>query len=119
MNKKKIEWQGGLLNSNTEAPVQIKNQNEKKREVKEVAQKISGKVCLRLEKKGRAGNPAVILFKFSDPEAKNPTSLKQLCSELKTKLACGGTMENGEILLTLQDLEKVKKILLQFFDLHA
>ena len=118
MIKKKIEWQGGLLNSPAEIPILIKNQTTKNL-IPEEAGKISGKVCLRIEKKGRGRSPVVILFKFSDTEAKKIASLKKLCSELKTKLACGGTVEEGEILLTLQDVEKVKKTLLLSFGIQS
>lgn len=68
------------------------------------------------KKKGRAGNPVSILYKFSDPEAKNKESLKQLCSDLKTKLACGGTVEDNEIILMIRDLEKLKNVLTSQFN---
>ena len=118
MVKKKVEWQGGILHSSTDEPIVIRKTKSKPSSVQYAeANKITGRCNLRLEKKGRAGNPAVILFKFSDPEAKNPASLKKLCSDLKMKLACGGTVENNEILLTLQDSEKVKKTLANCFDI--
>lgn len=124
MVKKKLEWQGGILHSSTDEPIAIRNKKSKTSPVchdvfNEETKKITGRCNLRLEKKGRAGNPAIILFKFSDPEAKNPASLKKLCADLKMKLACGGTTENNEILLTLQDTEKVKKILANFFDIKV
>lgn len=118
--KKKIEWQGGIADSSTDAPIVIHKSKSKTPVVHNAEpKKITGRCKLRLEKKGRAGSPAIILFEFSDPEAKNKASLKNLCSELKMKLACGGTAENNEILLTFQDVEKVKKLLLNLFGIKV
>ncbi|MES2614881.1 MAG: translation initiation factor [Bdellovibrionota bacterium] len=120
LKKKSIQlhWEGGILNTTAQEAVRVKNtqvpQAKKTAEIK----KISGRVSIRTEKKGRAGSPVSILFKFSDPEAKNNDSLKQLCSELKTKLACGGTVENGEIILMMRDVEKLKKVLVEKFGIN-
>jgi len=115
MKIKKIEWQGGILNSDSETPVSIKNSKSKKKSIDvQQASKIQGRCALRIEKKGRGGRPVVILFNFSDLESQNDASLKKLCSDLKTKLACGGTSANGEIILTLQDVERVKQALKSF-----
>jgi len=120
MSKIKIEWQGSILGSTNDKPVLVKNQKNKPAStIKETAKKITGQANLRFEKKGRAGNPVVILFKFSDPEARNTESIKKLCSELKTKLACGGTVEDGEIVLILKDLERVKKTLFEHFQIRC
>lgn len=114
MRGTKIEWQGGLLNSPDEQPVSL-GKNKQSSSQSHDPQQISGKATLRCEKKGRAGNPVFILFRFSDPEAKNESSLKLLCSQLKNKLACGGTVENGEIILQCRDEKKLKTILAENF----
>ncbi|MBX9838195.1 hypothetical protein [Silvanigrella sp.] len=110
----KLEWAGSLISTKEEKPISLKgselsNQKSEKRP----AQKINGKVQVRKETKGRAGKPVAILFNFTDPEAKNEESLKLLCSELKNKLACGGTTENREIILTLRDFDKLKEVLMK------
>lgn len=115
----KLEWEGGILQSTQENPVLINKHEVKQKNSPAEPKKISGRVVLRTEKKGRAGNPVSILTQFSDPEAKNKASLQQLCSELKTKLACGGTIENGEIILMIRDLEKLKNVLLNTFNISS
>ncbi|WP_338636145.1 translation initiation factor [Spirobacillus cienkowskii] len=112
----KLEWQGSIsnsLNSSDSEAVSIKN-SEKKNEVlqEKNAKHLSGKAHIKIEKKGRAGKPVIIIYNFSDPESQNQESLKKLCASLKNKLACGGTIENNEILLTIRDVEKVKAALL-------
>lgn len=110
----KLEWGGSLVSSTDEKPVSLKGleANNPAPEKKE-AHKIKGKVNVRKETKGRAGKPVAILFNFTDPGAKNEESLKLLCSQLKNSLACGGTVDNQEIILTLRDFEKLKVILLK------
>ncbi len=121
--KKKIitlPWQGGILDNSAQKPVAIKGKElDKSDDTPTNTNKISGKVSLRVEKKGRGGKPVVILFNFLDKEAKNEKSLKQLCSDLKNKLACGGTVEDSEIILMIRDLERLKKILFTDFNLKA
>ena len=79
--------------------------------------KLIGKVWIRLEKKGRNGKPVIIIYHFSDPNAQDEVHLKYLCAQLKEKLACGGTIENGEIILMHRDLEKIKKCLQESFEI--
>ena len=111
----KLQWEGGLLNTTNEGVVLVKNKVTPPVQKISTPKKIIGGVSIRTEKKGRAGCPVSILFKFSDPEARNKESLKQLCSELKTKFACGGTVENGEIILMIRDIEKLKSVLISHF----
>lgn len=111
----KIEWEGNLASLSNEEPVSVKKTVSMKSDVKKNSPgKITGKANIRKETKGRAGKPVAILFNFSDLEAKNEESLKLLCSKLKNILACGGTVENGEIVLTLRDFNKLKDTLLKF-----
>ena len=49
---------------------------------------------------------------ISGIEDKN--AAKELCKELKKKLACGGTVKNNEIELQGSHVEKAKKLLLKF-----
>ena len=110
----KLEWNGSIAFSTEEKPIELKSNNSAQQNLeKKLPQKIKGKVNIRKETKGRAGKPVAILFNFTDPEAKNEESLKLLCSELKNKLACGGTTENQEIILMLRDIEKLKETLLK------
>ena len=94
-----------------------KNKIKTKENPKKEPKKIEGRASLRLEKKGRGGSPVSVLYKFSDLEAKNKESLKQLCSQLKTKFACGGAVEDDEIILMIRDQEKLKLILKNEFNL--
>ena len=105
----KLEWSGGLSPTENATPVSIKGTQSQT--VNKIAAKITGKADIRREIKGRAGKPVAIVCKFSDEEAKNLESLKLLCSILKNSLACGGTVENDEIILTLRDFEKIKTTL--------
>jgi translation initiation factor 1 (eIF-1/SUI1) len=110
----KLEWVGSLISTTEEKPISLKgSDSSNQKNEKRPAQKIKGKVQARKETKGRAGKPVAILFNFTDPEANNEESLKLLCSELKNKLACGGTIENKEIILTLRDFDKLKEVLMK------
>ncbi len=118
MKFKKIEWKGNILDSEEETPVALKGSKPKNKTIPTEAKTITGTYCLKIEKKGRAGKPVIILSNFSDSEANNVISLKKLCSDLKTKLACGGTIEDEKIILIMQDTERLKQLLNNQFDLH-
>ncbi len=110
----KLEWQGNILTQSQEGHVSVKDSNEKITKVeKRAPADIKGRAKLRTEVKGRAGKPVVVIFNFSDPNAQQEESLKYLCSKLKTTLACGGTVENKEIVLTIRDIVKLKEVLKQ------
>ena len=103
------------MSNSLEQPVVLKNSSSTMPITnKKNALPIKGKASIRKETKGRAGKPVAIIFNFSDIEAKNEESLKLLCSKLKNNLACGGTAENGEIILTLRDFDKLRETLLKF-----
>ena len=108
----RLEWGGNIASVGQESPVNLKKSES--REEKKQPNAIQGNVKIRTETKGRAGKPVAILFNFSDPEASNPESLKLLCSKLKTSLACGGTVENNEIILTIREINKIKEVLKNF-----
>lgn len=65
------------------------------------------KLCVALEKKGRGGKTATIIygFKRSDEE------VADIASKLKRKLGIGGSARGGEILLQGDVREKLKPIL--------
>lgn len=110
----KIEFERNLISFSNESPISIQkskiiNETTPKKSFSE----ISGNVQIRKETKGRAGKPVIILYNFSDMESKNTESLKKLCSKLKETLACGGTIENNEIILTSRNIEKIKETLLK------
>jgi translation initiation factor 1 (eIF-1/SUI1) len=109
------EWIGNILPLHQEEPLVIKNKIKKDPPLaKEETKAITGTLQIRYERQGRSGKSVMILHKFSAPEARSQQNLKKLCSELKIKLACGGTVENHEIILTLRDLIKLKETLKQF-----
>lgn len=53
------------------------------------------RAVVRLEKKGRRGKEATIIEKL---ELK-PAELEQWCKEAKSAMGCGGTVEDGAIVL--------------------
>jgi translation initiation factor 1 (eIF-1/SUI1) len=115
----KLNFEQNIIGIENEKPVSLKKDSKNSPSSQTPPKKIEGKVCIRSEKKGRAGKPVSILTKFTDHEAKNESSLKHLCSQLQTRLACGGTVENNEIILMCRDKEKLKNVLLQFFSIQA
>jgi len=72
---------------------------------KEIA-KETQKIKIRLVRR-RFGKFMTVISGIED---KN--NAKELCKELKRKLACGGTIKNNEIELQGSHVERVKKILL-------
>jgi translation initiation factor 1 (eIF-1/SUI1) len=112
-----LTWQGGLSSSSPSSDsVSVLHPKEAKSQKAE-PQKIVGSACVRFEKKGRGGSPVLVLFRFSSPHAKCKESLKLLCSQLKTKFACGGAVENDEIILMLRDEQKLKTVLKSVFEI--
>lgn len=107
----RLEWNGNIAVNSDEGRVSLKSTITPQPSLKKAAQNIQGKVKIRTESKGRAGKPVAIIFNFTDPEAQNEESLKLLCTKLKTALACGGTIENNEIILTIRDIQKLKEVL--------
>lgn len=116
----KLEWTGNILTTENDGLVVIKTSNTAEpKKIKKPAEKIAGTVFVKTESKGRAGKPVAILFQFSDPLAKEEENLKLLCSDLKNKLACGGTVEENEIVLMSRDINKLIQILQESFGIHA
>lgn len=123
MNKEKkkpikLDFEINLLevNANEHTRVGVHGQKEKTQQEKtenSQPKKLSGTVKIRREVKGRAGKPVTVLYDFSDLNAAHPPSLKQLQGELKTKLACGGTVSpsDGQIVLQVDDLAKIRTLL--------
>ena len=64
-------------------------------------------VHIALERKGRAGKTATILFGFTIPEE----DIKELAAEIKRALGCGGSARGGEILIQGDRVAECKKFL--------
>ncbi len=117
----KLEWSGGILGDKSlgdAEKVPLKGQQKSPAVVSsktpprtDSSRSLKGSVRLRRETKGRAGKTVVVLFEFGDPLARSEERLKELCTELKNRFACGGTVEEGSLLLQTQDVEKVIKVL--------
>jgi translation initiation factor 1 (eIF-1/SUI1) len=119
----KLEWSGGILGDKSLGDVEkvpLKGQQKSPSPSPASSQAslgsdptrpLKGPVRLRRETKGRAGKTVVVLFEFGDPLARSEERLKDLCTDLKNRFACGGTVEEGTLLLQTQDVEKVLKVL--------
>ena len=108
----KLEWQGNIISEAQGGRIAVKDTSEKITKVeKKHPEAIKGRANIRTEVKGRAGKPVAIIFNFTDPSAQDEENLKYLCSKLKTILACGGTVEKHEVILTIRDIHKLKEAL--------
>lgn len=67
-------------------------------------------VTLFFERKGRGGKTVTILADFVGVD---DAAIKQLASELKQKLGCGGSVDGGEILIQGDRRADIKKLLTQ------
>lgn len=65
------------------------------------------KITVSFERKGRGGKQATILSGFDCDDSE----LEAIASQLKRRLACGGSARGGEILLQGDRRESVRKIL--------
>lgn len=61
------------------------------------------KICVAMERKGRGGKTATIIYGFTSGE----DEIAALASELRHKLGTGGSARGGEILLQGDVREKV------------
>lgn len=98
MSKQSISWQEQLamLSGNLPAADETLTDNiEPEIPEKGIAQKC-GKISVFYEKKGRGGKQATIITGF---ENLSELELTELASEMKKKLATGGSARNGEILI--------------------
>lgn len=68
-----------------------------------------GKLRVRREVKGRGGHPAFILYEFS-PGA-SASQLKELSSFLRSGLGCGGSAEDGQVIIIAPSWERLKQAL--------
>ncbi len=64
-------------------------------------------IHIALERKGRGGKTATIIFGFTIDD----DSLKQLAAEIKRSLGCGGSARGGEILIQGDRVDDCKKFL--------
>lgn len=69
--------------------------------------KQTGFVNIALERKGRAGKTATILYGFTVADSE----IERIAAELKRSLGCGGSVRGGEILLQGDRQAQVKPIL--------
>lgn len=65
------------------------------------------KITVDFERKGRGGKQATILSGFDCDDSE----LQRIASELKRKLACGGSARGGEILVQGDRREQVRRLL--------
>ncbi len=116
-----LQWEGNLISiEQHDEPVSIERPDSNKtgEMIPRDAKIIQGSLKIHIEKKGRAGKPVIVLSHFSDPESKNSDSLKNLCSLLKHALACGGTVEDQNVVLLIRDINKVK-LALKKLNIHV
>lgn len=66
----------------------------------------NAKICIIYQKKGRGNNPVTIIKGLECDE----DEIKSLAKELKQKLAVGGSVENGEIILQGNQVDKTINI---------
>lgn len=64
-------------------------------------------IHIALERKGRAGKTATIIFGFTIDD----DSLKELAAEIKRSLGCGGSARGGEILIQGDRVNDCRKFL--------
>lgn len=64
-------------------------------------------IHIALERKGRAGKTATIIFGFTIDD----NSLKELAAEIKRSLGCGGSARGGEILIQGDRVNDCRKLL--------
>ena len=103
----KLEWQGGLLDSTPKATSTSGLKVDLKADVELVPGEWKGTVKVRREVKGRGGKPVALLCEFKPGASQRQK--ESLCRALKEKLACGGTVEAGEILVQVDDFARVQK----------
>jgi translation initiation factor 1 len=115
----RLEWQGGIAEStatDTATRIVIKgseasSQNSAPKSPTTNALKANSKgperVRMRRETKGRGGHPVLILHDIEPKQT--PEMLKSFATILKTKLGCGGTAEDGEIILQTQNADAIEK----------
>ena len=63
-------------------------------------------IKLKKETKGRSGHPVIVLFDFI-PSLSEET-LETFSKTLKSKLGCGGSIENGTLILQTRSVETVE-----------
>lgn len=108
----KLEWQGGLAENspNDAQKVLLKgetiSQNINKNNVDASIQKPQF-LKLKREVKGRGGHPVIVLCEISP--SLNDAALEAFAKLLKGKLGCGGTIENGAVILQTQQIDRIEK----------
>lgn len=110
----KLEWQGSIASTQPTDAQRVSLKSEKKEPVPALShanRPLTGNVKIRRESKHRAGHTVSVLFDFTDGQAKNAGSLTTLCSELKTKLGCGGTVEANTIIIQSENRERLQQVL--------
>lgn len=119
MSQKKpirLEWQGNIASQDAENSSQVILKSEKKKSAPVQSQlqadrPIAGQVKIRRESKHRAGHTVSVLFDFTDGQAKNPGTLTTLCSEIKTKMGCGGAVDGSTIVIQTENRERLQQLL--------
>jgi translation initiation factor 1 (eIF-1/SUI1) len=122
----RLEWQGSLADNTPESAtrVVIKNVDAEKQQnnsgtcnsgnnKSSVAAKVNAatpqNLRIRREAKGRGGHPVFILHEITP--VISAATLKDFATKLKTKLGCGGTIEDGQIILQTQNIVALENAL--------
>jgi translation initiation factor 1 (eIF-1/SUI1) len=111
-----LEWQGGLADTTAESQatrVPIKGESASTAHQPSATHRpITGAVEVHRETKGRSGHPVLVLKKFSDGTARGE-ALKRLCTELKNRMACGGSVDDTSIVIQTTQVERLLETLLK------
>lgn len=109
----KLEWQGTLTDTVPQGvvPVAIKNSQAKNSPSTNTHStspsaspntSVPKTLRIRRETKGRGGHPVFILHKISP--VLSHSALKDFATKLKSRLGCGGTVEDDQIILQTQNI---------------
>ena len=115
--KATLQWQGNLLEtspmSETIEATKVVLKGEKSSSLKSSINRTGsaamiqgGRVKLRKETKGRSGHPVLCLYDFAQSQ-----NWDTLCQALKTKLGCGGTWEDSQVVIQTVDVKRLKDVL--------
>lgn len=103
-----LDWKDALAGLKDAVPVDDTSDTQPE---PEPVRKGTQKIHVALEKKGRKGKTATIIYGFNCSDAE----LEEIAATLKKKIGTGGSARGGEILIQGDWQERVKELLPQLY----
>jgi translation initiation factor 1 (eIF-1/SUI1) len=104
-----LVWEGEIASSENRDAEKVKLKGHKPEPQSTANVPWEGSCKIRMESKGRGGKSVSVFFAFVPPQVRGQAEV--MCSLLKDKFACGGGVDDGELVIQCVDKTRIEKVM--------